>query len=97
MGPIEYINRFRMVATISWLGLLVAAIVLMLLWIIPRSPIIPLIALGAGSIPIIIFKLFNKVECPRCKHKMKVTSGFPHIIYKCTRCAHVVNTNVDSG
>jgi hypothetical protein len=28
---------------------------------------------------------------------MKIHSGFPFIIYKCTRCSHVVNTNVYSG
>ena len=96
MYPEKYVKRFRLTATISWLGFGILAIVLMLLSVIPRIAIVPFIALAVGTIPILIFKLFNKVECPRCKHKMKIHSGFPHIIYKCTRCDHIINTNVYS-
>jgi hypothetical protein len=56
-----------------------------------------LIAVAIGTIPILTFKLIYKVQCPRCKRKMKIISGFPHIIYECTKCQYVVNTNVYSG
>lgn len=96
MHPGTYVKRFRLVATISWIGFAIIAIALMLLSIVPRHEIVPFVALVVGTIPILVFKIFNKALCPRCKHKMKIFSGFPHIIYKCTRCSHIVNTNVYS-
>ena len=96
MYPEKYVKRFRLVAAISWLGFGVLAIVLMLLSVIPRIAIVPFIALAVGTITILVFRVFNKVECPRCKHKMKIHSRFPHLIYKCTRCDHIINTHVYS-
>lgn len=95
MDPIDYVKKFRLITAISFFGFMVAAIVLMLVSILPRSPIIPASAIVFGFIPAIIFKLVNTVRCPRCGHKMKVYSKFPHVIYKCTKCSHVVNTHVD--
>ncbi|NWF89449.1 MAG: hypothetical protein HXY50_08295 [Ignavibacteriaceae bacterium] len=97
MTPERYVKTFRLVAAISWLGLGLTAIVLMIFAVIPRHEIIPLGALLLGSIPILIFKLFNKVECPRCKHKMKISSSFPNIVYKCSRCSHIINTGIYGG
>lgn len=94
MDPIKYVKKFRIVAATSWFGLMFLAIVLMLFSVVPRSPIIPVIAFAAGTIPVLAFKLFNTVRCPRCRHKMKIFSSFPHTIYKCTKCSHVVNTSV---
>ncbi len=96
MAPEKYIRKFRTVATISWLGFGFLAITLMILSVVPRIHIVPFVAIAVGTIPILAFKFMNKVECPRCKHKMKIHSGFPHVIYKCTKCEHVVNTNVYS-
>lgn len=95
MDPIDYVKKFRLIASISFFGFMLAAITLMLISVLPRSPIIPLSAILVGGIPGFIFKLMHTVRCPRCHHKMKVFSKFPHVIYKCTRCAHIVNTNVD--
>ncbi len=96
MHPEKYVKRFRLIAAISWLGFAIIAIVLMLLSIIPKIILVPFIAIAVGTIPVFIFKLFNKVECPRCKHKMKKFASFPHVIYKCTRCSHIINTSVYS-
>jgi len=94
MHPEKYVKRFRLIATISWVGFGLLAIVLMLISIAPRHIIVPIAAVAIGTIPLIVFKLSNKVECPRCKYKMKIYSNFPHVIYKCTRCSHIVNTSV---
>jgi hypothetical protein len=94
MSPEKYVKRFRILAAISWIGIGILVILLMLLSIVPRTVIFPLIAVAIGTLPVLLFKLFSKVECPRCKYKMKVHSRFPHLIYKCVRCSHVVNTNV---
>lgn len=97
MDPIKYVKKFRIIAIISWFGFMLAAIILMLLSVLPRSPLIPGIALIAGAIPVLGFKVFNTVRCPRCHHKMKIFSSFPHTIYKCTKCSHIVNTSVERG
>lgn len=93
MHPGVYVNRFRKIAAISWLTFGLLAIVLLVMSIVPRHELVPILAVLVGSLPILVFKLFTKVECPRCKHKMKLYSTFPHVIYKCTRCSHIVNTN----
>lgn len=93
MLPGVYINRFRKIAAISLLTFGIIAIVLLSMSVIPRHELVPIIAIIIGSLPLLVFKLFTKVECPRCKHKMKLYSKFPHVIYKCTRCSHIVNTN----
>jgi hypothetical protein len=96
LHPGTYVKRFRLIAALSVIGFAVISIVLMLLSTVPKHEIVPFVALVVGAVPVLIFKLFNKVQCPRCKHKMKIFSRFPHVIYKCTRCSHVVNTTVYS-
>lgn len=93
MAPDKYVRRFRTIAAISRLGFGIASIVLMLLTIIPRNEFVPAAAVIAGSVPIVVFKLFSRIECPRCKAKMKRSSKFPNIVYTCPRCSHIVNAS----
>ena len=96
LAPEKYVKSFRVLATVSWLGSGITAIILMFMEIIPKNLLIPIGVLVGGAIPVILFKLFSKVDCPRCGFKMKKSSGFPHTVYNCERCSHIVNTSIYS-
>lgn len=96
MGPVEYVRKLRIVAGVSWLGSLGLLLFLAWLYIIPFNEFIPFIALVMGSIPVLIFMRRVKPICPLCGGEMKVSSGFPRIIYRCKRCQAEVNTGISS-
>jgi hypothetical protein len=93
MNAIKYTKKLRRLATISWVGSL--AIFLGLAWfnVLPFNECLPFLALFAGSIPIIIFIVLNKAVCESCGGQMKISSGYPRIVYRCKKC----NSKADTG
>ena len=96
MGPVEYVKKLRIVAGVSWLGMLGLLFLLAWLNVMPINEYTPFIALAMGFVPIILFMRRNRPMCPSCGGLMKVSSGFPRIIYRCTKCSVDINTGISS-
>ena len=96
MNPVEYTKKLRRVATVSWLGSLAVFLILVWLKILPVSEFLPFSALLIGTIQIIIFVLLNKAICDSCGGQMKISSGYPRIVYRCKKCGSEINTGIYS-
>lgn len=93
MNAIEYTKKLRRVATLSWVGSLIIFLGLALVHALPFNEILPFLALLIGSIPIVLFVLMNKATCESCGGRMKISSGYPRIVYRCNKC----NSETDTG
>lgn len=96
MNAIEYTKTLRRVATVSWVGSLAVFLGLAWLRILPLDETLPLLALLGGVIPIAVFMLKNKATCESCGGQMKISSGFPRIIFRCKTCGAEINTGIHS-
>jgi len=96
MHAIEYTRKLRRVAAVSWVGSLVFFLGLAWLQIIPFHELLPFLALFIGTIPIIVFVKVNKAKCESCGGQMKISSGFPRIVYRCTNCKFEIDTGIYS-
>jgi DNA-directed RNA polymerase subunit RPC12/RpoP len=96
MNPIEYTHALRTVAYSSWIGLLIIALALVWLGIVPFSEYLPFVVLIIGAIPIGWFMLRNNARCETCGSEMKISSGFPVLVYRCKKCGAEVNTGISS-
>jgi len=96
MNSIEYTRKLRRVATVSWVGSLIVFLGLVWLRILTFNEFLPFLALLIGTIPIIIFVLLNKAICESCSGQMKITSGYPRIVYQCKKCRSQVDTGIYS-
>jgi hypothetical protein len=93
MTAIEYTRTLRRVAVISWVGSLMLLLGLALLRIVPFNEFLPFIALIAGTVPIVLFMRRNRAVCESCGGPMKVSSGYPRMVYRCRKCG----TETDTG
>jgi len=66
------------------------------LHILPLNEFLPFLALLIGTIPIIIFVLLNKAICESCGGQMKISSGYPRIVYRCKNCKSKIDTGIYS-
>lgn len=96
MNAVAYTRKLRRVATISWTGSLLIFLGLAWLNVFPMNEVLPFLALGVGSVPIVFFMLGNKAVCESCGGKMKISSGYPRIVYRCRRCGSEVDTGIYS-
>jgi len=96
MDAVTFVKRLRWVATASWLGALAAALGLARAGVVPSSPALPFLALAAGSVPIALFWMRAAPTCKACGARMRVSSAFPRIVYRCTRCGAEVHTGIHS-
>jgi hypothetical protein len=96
MNSIEYTRKLRRVATVSWVGSLVVFLGLAWLHILPFNEFLPFLALLIGTIPIIIFVLLNNAKCELCGGQMKISSGYPRIVYRCKKCMSEIDTGIYS-
>jgi hypothetical protein len=96
MNAIEYTRTLRRVAVISWVGSLAFFLSLALIGVIPFNEFLPLIALIAGSIPVILFMRRHGPVCEACGGRMKASSGYPRIAYRCGKCGAETDTGIDS-
>jgi len=93
---IEYTRKLRRTATISWLASLLLVLGLSGLRVLPFNEFLPFIALLLGMIPIGIFVGRNKAVCEACGGPMKISAGYPKIVYHCRRCQSEVQTGIHS-
>jgi len=93
MTAIEYTRKLRMMATISWVGSLIVFFALAWFGVLPLNEILPFLALAVGTIPIIVFMFLKKATCGSCGGGMKISSGYPRIVYRCKKC----HTEIDTG
>jgi hypothetical protein len=93
MNAVEYTQTLRRVALISWVGSLALLMGLVVLRVIPFNEFLPFIALIAGFAPIVLFMRRNRPACEACGGTMKVSSGYPRIVYRCKQCG----TETDTG
>jgi ABC-type multidrug transport system permease subunit len=96
MNAAQFTKKLRMVAVIAWMGSL--AVFLGLAWfgIVPFDDFLPFWALLAGAVPIAAFMRFNSAICEICGGRMKISSGYPRIVYRCTKCGVEVDTGISS-
>jgi hypothetical protein len=63
---------------------------------IPFNEGLPFLALFFGIIPIIVFVVANKARCETCGGQMKISSGYPRIVYRCKKCRSEADTGITS-
>lgn len=96
MNAVDYTRRLRRITAVSWLGSLM--VILGLVWLdsIPFHEFIPFLAILIGTIPIIGFVRTHKATCESCGGRMKISSGYPRIVYQCKKCKSEIATGVYS-
>ena len=96
MNAISYTKKLRCFATLSWVGSLIVCFVLAWFGFLSWSELLPFLALAVGTVPIIIFMCMKKAVCESCGGQMKISSGYPRIVYQCKKCHAQVNTRIYS-
>lgn len=97
MNAIEYTKKLRRVATVSWVGSLLICLGLAWVHILPFNEALPVLALLIGTIPIALFVFTKKAKRESCGGRMKVSSGYPRIVYRCKKCRSHIDTGIYSG
>jgi hypothetical protein len=96
MNAIEYTRKLRRTASISWLASLLVVLGLSGVRVLPFNEVLPFLALLLGMIPIGIFVCRNEAVCEACGGQMKISAGYPKIVYRCRRCRSEVHTGIHS-
>ena len=96
MNAVDYTRKLRRTATISWLASLFLVLGLSRLRVLPFNEFLPFLALLLGMIPIGIFVCRNGAVCEACGGQMKISAGYPKIVYRCRRCESEVQTGIHS-
>jgi hypothetical protein len=96
MNPVEYTRAVRRVALVSGLGALLLLLAFVRLGFIPFSEFLPFAALAAAAVPVILFVRRNRPLCESCGGRMRVSSGFPRIVYRCRKCGAELDTEIYS-
>ena len=96
MNAIEYTQKLRMMATISWVGSLIVFLGLAWFDLLPFNELLPFLALAVGTIPIMLFMVLKKAVCESCGGQMKISSGYPRIVYQCKKCHAKIDTGIYS-
>jgi predicted RNA-binding Zn-ribbon protein involved in translation (DUF1610 family) len=94
MNANEYVHRLRRTATLSWLAALAVVLSLAGLGVLSFHSGLPFLALLAGSPPIIHFMRRHHPSCASCGARMRFSSGFPYITFRCVRCGAEVDTRI---
>jgi len=90
----EYTRRVRVVATWSWLGALAAVMALAAAGVLALGPFLPFLALLVGAVPIAIVMLGTRPACAACGGRMRVSVGFPRIVFRCRACGAEERTGI---
>jgi hypothetical protein len=96
MNAVEYTRAVRRVALVSGLGALLALLAFVRLGFIPFTEFLPFAALAAAAVPVILFVRRNRPVCESCGGRMKITSGYPRIVYRCRECGAELDTRIYS-
>lgn len=96
MNAVDYTKNLRRVALLSWVGSLLLFLLLGWLHLVPLDEFTPLLALAIGSVPIVFFMRKNTARCDVCGGPMEISSGYPRIVYRCTKCHAEEDTGINS-
>jgi hypothetical protein len=96
MNAVEYTRAIRRVALISGIGSLMLLLGLVRLGIIPFSEFLPFAALAAGAVPTVLFAMRNRPRCESCGGRMRISSGYPRIVFRCRKCGAETDTGIYS-
>ena len=94
MNATESTHRLRRFATWSWLAALAVVLIAARLGWLPTSPWLPFLALVLGGIPIAAYMLTRRPSCESCGGAMKVSRGFPEIVWRCRVCGREARTGI---
>ena len=94
MDPVEYTRRLRRTATVSWLAALCVMFALVWIGAVPSGAYLPFAALLLGAIPIAAFALRNRPSCQACGGRMRISAGYPRIVYRCRECGATLHTGI---
>jgi hypothetical protein len=96
MNALQYAKKFRRIGVASMLAAGVVSAILVFLRIVPFQECVPILALGIGLVPVILFHIKNKPVCDVCGGRMRIKSGFPNLVYQCQECKREVDTGMHS-
>jgi hypothetical protein len=94
MDATTYTHKLRRFAVVSWLTPMFILLGFVWAGVIPYYDYLPFIALAVGSVPIWVYTRRNRATCGKCGGTMKITAGFPRMIYRCRKCGDEVNTGI---
>ena len=94
MNAVDATRRLRRFATLAWLVALALVLLAARLGLLPMSPWLPFLALALGGVPIALFTLRNRPTCAACGKPMRVSQGFPEIVYRCRSCGAEARTGI---
>jgi hypothetical protein len=96
VDPKQYAKRFRLIGMVSFFfGAIIAVVLIYLKWISSNQLAIA-IGLTLSILPLGISGMKNKPLCEKCGGRMKMSKGFPNIVYTCKSCEDVVDTGLHS-
>lgn len=79
---------------VSWLGATTVMLALAAAGALPLSPATPFLALALGTPPVALFVARRRVACERCGGRMRISTGFPRIVFRCRVHGEVSDTGV---
>jgi hypothetical protein len=92
----QYAKRFRVIGMVSFFFGAVLAVIMVFCKLVTT----PELAIGVGLVlaimPLVIFRMINKPVCEKCGGKVKISKGFPNIVYQCNACGEIVDTGLHS-
>jgi tRNA(Ile2) C34 agmatinyltransferase TiaS len=92
----RYAKRFRLIGMSSFfLGAIIAVMLISAGWVNAHELSIG-IGLFVAILPLAIFRMKHRPLCEKCGQKMKISRGFPNIVYTCPSCKNVVETGLHS-
>lgn len=94
MNATDATRRLRRFATVAWLLALALVLIAARLGLLPMSPWLPFLALALGGVPIAWFVMRHRPVCRACGARMRVSQGFPEIVYRCRSCAGEERTGI---
>jgi hypothetical protein len=96
MNARQYAKTFRVIGMVSFFCGAIVAVILVRTKLIATEEIAIGLGLVSASIPLLIFWRKNKPVCDKCQGRMKLSQGFPMLVYKCEACGEVVETGLHS-
>jgi tRNA(Ile2) C34 agmatinyltransferase TiaS len=96
MDAKQYAKRFRVIGMVSFFFGAILAVIMVYCKLVATPELAIGIGLVLAIVPLVIFRMRNKPMCEKCGGKMKISKGFPNIVYKCKSCGEVVDTGLHS-
>lgn len=94
MNATDATRRLRRFATVAWLVALALVLIAARLRLLPMSPWLPFLALALGGVPIALYMIDHRPACTSCGGPMRISQGFPEIVYRCRSCGGEDRTGI---